>query len=81
AAGGLACFLVNRRFTFPPGKGAVALQFSRFWVVFFVSMLLSELLLGVFHRGLGLDSLTGKLLSEGMLLVFNFLGLRHWVYR
>lgn len=77
--GGVACYLLNRRFTFR-STGRVPPEFLRFVAVFSASLLLTEGLLAVFCKVLGLGPLPGKLLAEGIALAFNFLALRHWTF-
>lgn len=81
-AGGATGFVLNKYWTFGnPGKGPVVRELGKFWLVFGVSLVASEALVGVFYTGLGLSAMMAKFTAEGILLVFNFFALRHWVYR
>lgn len=78
--GGVACYALNRRFTF--GSDApVAPELLRFVGVFFASLALTEGLLALFLVVAGLPALLGKALAEGIVVVFNFLALKHFAYR
>lgn len=78
--GGLVCFALNRAWTFR-ASGAVVPQLARFWGVFGASLALTEGLLAVFSRGIGLPPVPAKALAEGIAVVFNFLALKHWTFR
>lgn len=78
--GGLACFLLNRRFTFR-SAGPLAPEFVRFWCVFGASLALTSGLIALFCGALGLPPLPGKALAEALAVVFNFLALSHWTFR
>lgn len=78
--GGLTCFFLNRAWTFRAG-GYVVPQLARFWVVFGASLLLTEGLLALFYRGVGLPAIPAKALAEGIAVVFNFLALKHWTFQ
>ena len=78
--GGVACWWLNRRFTFR-STGRVPGELLRFAVVFGVSFALTEGLLALFCRGLALAPLVGKLLAEGIAFLFNFFALRRFTYR
>jgi putative flippase GtrA len=78
--GGVACFLLNRRFTFR-SKGAIAGEFARFACVFGASLALTAGLLALFCGPFGLPPLAGKGLAETLAVAFNFLALRHWTFR
>ena len=83
--GGVTCFLVNRFWTFrAAGRGGAAMQFTKFCCVFAMSSFLSEALLALFTRGFGATGASAdasKAVAEGLVLVFNFLCLKHWTFR
>jgi len=80
--GGLTCFLVNRMWTFrATGRGPAALQFTKFCCVFGISLVLSEGLVALFVRGFGISPTPAKAVAEALVLVFNFLSLKHWTFR
>jgi len=78
--GGITCFLMNKYWTFRAG-GSAAFQFLRFWCVFGVSLFLTEGLIALFCKVLDLPPWLGKLLAEGIAIVFNYLALKHWTFR
>ncbi len=78
--GGLACFFLNRSWTFR-SSGRVGGQLLRFACVFGVSLLLTEALLALFCRGFELAPLPGKALAEALVVLFNFIALKHWTFR
>ena len=78
--GGLTCFYLNRTWTFR-SSGPVPIQMARFWCVFGVSLALTEGLLALFCKGIGLPPVPGKALAEGIALTLNFLALKHWTFR
>ena len=81
-AGGLVCYFVNRYWTFGDrGTARSSVQFVRFWLVFLASLFLSEILLAAFYEGLEWPAVPAKLAAEGIILVFNFLALRHYTFR
>ena len=80
-AGGLTCFLLNRRFTFRATGAAVPGQLLRFGCVFGASLLLTEGLLALFVRGMGLPPVPAKALAEAIVFLFNFTALKHWTFR
>jgi len=77
--GGVTCFYLNRTWTFR-STGPVSIQLVRFWCVFGVSLALTEGLLAVFCKWMGLPPIPGKGLAEAIALVFNFLALKHWTF-
>jgi putative flippase GtrA len=79
--GGVTCFFLNRYWTFRAREGAFSGQFVRFWCVFAMSLLLTEGLLALFLRGLGLPPLAGKALAEAIAIGFNFTTLKLWTFR
>ena len=80
--GGVTCFLVNRIWTFrASGRGTAGLQFTKFWCVFAVSLFLTEALLALFVRGLSIHPDPAKVMAEGLVLIINFLCLKHWTFR
>jgi len=80
--GGLTCFLLNRSFTFrAAGRSPAAIQFTRFWCVFGASFLLTEGLLALLCKVLGMPGFPAKMLAEAIALLFNFLALKHWTFR
>ncbi len=78
-AGGLACFALNRRFTFR-SQGRVGDELGRFAIVFFASLALTEALLALFERALGIEKTAAKALAEGVALLFNFVALRRFAF-
>lgn len=78
--GGLTCFVLHRAFTFG-ATGPVARQLTRFACVFGASLALTEGLLALFTRGIGMPAVAGKVLAEGIAVLFNFLALRHFTFR
>ena len=78
--GGLACWALNRRFTFG-STAPVAPELARFVVVFLASLALTAGLLTLAVDGVGLPALVGKALAEGLAVVFNFVALRRFAYR
>lgn len=78
--GGLACWWLNRRFTFR-SAGRVPGELLRFALVFGASFTLTEGLLALFCRGLDLAPLVGKVLAEAVAFLFNFLALKHFTFR
>ena len=78
--GGIACYALNRRWTFA-STAAVAPEFTRFAMVFFASLAITEGLLALFLTVIGLPPLVGKALAEGTVVTFNFFALRHFAYR
>ena len=81
--GGIACFVLNRWWTFAStaSGGRVASDFGRFVCVFGASLALTEGLLALFIEAIGLPALVGKALAEGLVVGFNFLALRHFAFR
>ncbi len=81
-AGGLVCFALNKYWTFGNrGRKRVEVQFLRFWCVFGVSLLLSQVFLGILYYVMGGDRYVAKLTAEGLVFVFNFLCLKYWTFR
>lgn len=78
--GGVTSYCLNRRWTFGSTR-RVAPEFARFACVFGASLALTEALLALFCRGLGLRPGLGKVLAELTALSVNFLALRHWAFR
>ena len=78
--GGVACFLLNRRFTFR-SDGAAAEEFVRFAAVFFASYLVTLGLIALFCDLLGWTARPGKLLAETLVLLFNFVALKRFTFR
>lgn len=78
--GGLACFFLHRAWTFA-ATGPVAGQLARFACVFGASLALTEGLLALAVRGLGMPAVGGKVLAEGTAVLFNFLALRFFTFR
>jgi putative flippase GtrA len=80
--GGMTCFLLNRHWTFAEQRGASARrQLLRFWCVFGISYALSWLLLEISGNRMGWHPMLAKTSVEGVVLIFNFLCLKHWTFR
>jgi putative flippase GtrA len=79
--GGLVCFYLNKYWTFGnKGRSHDLIQFGRFWIIFGVSLGLSEALLWLIYDVIGMTAVPSKLLVEGILVLFNFAALRHWAF-
>ena len=78
--GAVTCFLLNRRFTFR-SAGPLAPEFVRFWCVFGVSLALTSGLIALLCGPFDLEPVPGKALAEAIVVVFNFLALKHWTFR
>lgn len=82
ALGGVTGFVLNKYWTFGNrGTRTVGVELGKFWLVFGVSMAASEALVGLLYSVLGMPAMASKMIAEGILFVFNFAALRHWVYR
>jgi putative flippase GtrA len=77
--GGLTCFYLNRTWTFR-SSGPIAAQLVRFWAVFGASLALTEGLLALFCKGIGIPAVAAKALAEAIAVAFNFLALWHWTF-
>lgn len=78
--GGLACFFLNRRFTFR-STGPLPREFARFWCVFGGSLALTSSLIALLCGPVRLAALPGKALAESIAVAFNFLALSRWTFR
>ena len=78
--GGLACWWLNRCFTFR-STGAVPGELLRFVAVFVCSFALSAGMLALFCGPAALPTLAGKALAEGLTFLFNFFALKHFTFR
>jgi len=80
--GGCTCFFLNKVITFRQGlRRRFAAQMTRFWAVFALSLALSELLLALTIRGMGMPDVAAKLSTEACLFFMNFALLRSWAFR
>ncbi|MBU0679027.1 MAG: GtrA family protein [Verrucomicrobia bacterium] len=81
-AGGFVSFVANKHWTFEnKGEAETHIQFVRFWCVFAVSFMLSELLVGLFHSVLGWEAIVTKVAAESAVVAFNFMSHRHFTFR
>lgn len=78
--GGLACFFLNRTYTFR-STGPLAGEFARFWCVFGASLVLTSGLIALLCGLVGLPPLAGKGLAETIAVAFNFLALGRFAFR
>jgi len=78
--GGLACFILNRTFTFKVRtSGGVVRHFYRFIILYLMSFLLSSALI---HFGVAVCAIAevpSKVTAECIIFIFNYTVMKYWV--
>jgi putative flippase GtrA len=72
-------YLLNRRYTFRSRRRHQS-ALPRFLAVVALGVLLNALVLSVCYRVFGLGLLASQVIATLVVLVWNFLGHRHWVF-
>lgn len=78
-AGMVINYLLNRRYTFF-SRRAHREAFWRFVTVAFVGMLINSTAMAVFNLGLNIHYLAAQVMATALVLSWNFLGSRYWVF-
>lgn len=79
-AGTLNSFLVNRKITFRSRGGMLRQQMTRYIVSCTVALLLSSLLLSLFHTFFSLDAYFSKVLAMFLVFLFNYFCMNRFVF-
>lgn len=80
--GGVACFVLNRRVTFKKaGPKDLGRDLFRFVVLYGASFVLSSVLVYANVTLAGLHPVTGKVIAECTIFLFNYTVMKYWVLR
>ena len=74
-------FILNKYWTFRNRNTNVRKQFIKFLIVSSGGLLLTEVLMAFFVYVLGIWYMAGKLITSGLVLVWNFLANKYWTFR
>lgn len=74
-------FTLNSLWTFGDQEKKPRRQIIQFFIVSVIGLALSQMLLFLFHDGLGLHYLVGKCLSIMIVLFWNFSANRFWTFK
>jgi dolichyl-phosphate beta-glucosyltransferase len=74
-------FILNKYWTFQNKSSNVRKQFIKFLIVSVIGLLLTEMFMALFVYVLKIWYLISKLLTSAIILVWNFLGNKHWTFK
>ncbi len=74
-------FVLNKYWTFQNRSSNIRKQFIKFLIVSLIGLFLTELCMVFFVYGLHIWYLASKLLTSGLVLMWNFLANRYWTFK
>lgn len=74
-------YLLNKYWTFSEKSEFSARQFIGFLVISLIGLLINTALLALFFQALGLNFYLAKVIATGMVMCWNFLANRIWVFK
>jgi len=80
--GGAACFTLNRYVTFrKSGAEGIGSDLGRFLVLYGMSFCIASALVYANVTMAGLDPMSGKVIAEVLVFLFNYTVMKYWVMR
>ncbi len=74
-------FILNKYWTFQNKSANLRKQFIKFLIVSVIGLVLTELFMALFVYVLGIWYLLSKLCTSAIVLIWNFLGNKHWTFK
>lgn len=74
-------FLLNKHWTFQNKSSNIQKQFIKFLLVSLVGLALTELFMVLFVYGFKIWYMAAKLMTSGLVLIWNFLANKYWTFR
>lgn len=74
-------FILNKFWTFQNKSSNVRKQFIKFLIVSIVGLFLTEICMAFFVYGLTIWYMAAKLITSGLVLVWNFLANKYWTFK
>ena len=74
-------FLLNKYWTFQNKSSNIRKQFIKFLIVSMIGLLLTELFMSLLVYGLKIWYMASKLVTSGLVLMWNFLANKYWTFK
>src|SRR5208283_1422039 len=74
-------FILNKYWTFQNKSSNIRKQFIKFLIVSITGLLLTELFMALFVYDLKIWYMASKLITSGLVLIWNFLANKYWTFK